>query len=354
MLWHVPTPPLAVTTDDAVTYRGVGRAAVHLDQPDPVEYWKSSPYLLSFMEGYQLKKRFKDAQEDPVRALAMAGVLREHGLLALPWKEIAAYERIDPGNARMRWLTDRVVASGAWRLLWVPPCRPWYQLAGPFADPALETFTKTLVFSSWNVVPKAIATLVSYAAEREMMRAGGGTPENTPEARARFSPLLRFGRDSGSTLLALIYPSFALARLGAEAQRATGTGPVTLDDVLLDLETRIRDLLDRLPVAGAGREDESWYWAAPALLDLLQDEPATLGWLEDPRLSTRRLDDEGDTDGVGAFGEVHIPALRAVLGSRGANLGTKPADLPRVLAELAVAGPAVAALRSLPASPGER
>jgi hypothetical protein len=150
-------------------------------------------------------------------------------------------------------------------LLWVPPCRPWYRLADPSSAATLDGFTKTLVFSSWNLVPKAISTMVSYAAEREMMRADGGTPENTAKARERFSPLLRFARDSGSTLIALVYPSFALARLGTEAQRATGVGLRPLEDVLLvghefesrSTASRLQLLTERMS-RGTGRHQLCW------------------------------------------------------------------------------------------------
>ena len=68
----------------------------------------------------------------------------------LRWDDVRRYAQVDPGNARMRWLMDRVIGSGAWRLLWLPPSRPNYQLGGAFSDPKLAAFTKTLVFSSWQ------------------------------------------------------------------------------------------------------------------------------------------------------------------------------------------------------------
>ena len=41
------------------------------------------------------------------------------------------------------------------------------QPAGPYAD--VNEVTKNLVFSAWNVVPDAIASLCSYEAERRML-----------------------------------------------------------------------------------------------------------------------------------------------------------------------------------------
>lgn len=42
-----------------VALHGVARA---LKQHDTMEYWKSSPYLLSFMESYSLKQNLKDGR----------------------------------------------------------------------------------------------------------------------------------------------------------------------------------------------------------------------------------------------------------------------------------------------------
>ncbi len=339
---------LTVTTGEAISYRGLSQIAFRLDQLEPVEYWKSSPYLLSFMEDYQLKSELKEAQDDPEKGSDIASLLKAHATLALPWTEIAAYGLLDPGNGRMRWLIDRVIGSGSWRLLWVPPSSPWYQLAGPFGDQQLRDFSKTLVFSSWNVVPKAISTVVSYAAEREMILGGGGSPVNSSEARARFSPLLRFARDSGGSLLTLIYPSFCLARLGAEARQSSAPSPPPVDDVLGQIEIKINELLSQLPTTGEGRDDEAWYWAAPALLDMLEDEAATIGWLENAEVPACWLGYPDDSDeGAGVFEEIHVPALFAAVRTRGETLGRRPADLARVLAQLALAGPATAALRSL-------
>jgi hypothetical protein len=348
MLHQVATKPLEVTPDEATTYRGLGQMARLMEQADPVEYWKSSPYLLSFMEEYEIKRRFRRLVEDPGAAEGVGAVVRDCPQLTFPWNDYLAYGRVDAGNARMRWLQERFIDSGAWRLLWVPPSRPWYRLEGPFSDPALAGFTKLLLFSSWNVVPKAVAALTSYAAEREMMVLGGGTPQNTPEAREAASPILRFARDGGASLLALIYPSFALARMGAETERDTASGLPSRDDLLEVLETRIRAALRRFPDPTGGREDESWYWAAPALLDLLEDQAATNGWFKDADLRHRPgAADEDDEEGAGVFEEEHLPALEEKVGERGEKLGRRPADLARVLAQLALAGPAVAALRAL-------
>src|SRR5690606_8437446 len=107
MLIQVPAPPLRVTPGEAVTYRGIGQIARLLEQGDPVEYWKSAPFLLSFMEEYKLKELFRGVVENPDQARDMATLIASAPQLAFPWSEYLAYRKVDSGNARMRWLMER-------------------------------------------------------------------------------------------------------------------------------------------------------------------------------------------------------------------------------------------------------
>ena len=49
---------------------------------------------------------------------------------------------------------------------------PYYEPSGPFAKPELKRVTKRLVFSVWRMVPKAVASMVSYEAERRDRKRG--------------------------------------------------------------------------------------------------------------------------------------------------------------------------------------
>jgi len=119
------------------------------------------------------------------------------------------------------------VGAGAWKLLWAPPSQPYYQPEGPFSEPFAKGFTKRLMFSSWRVVPKVVAAMVSYEAERRMIRSYETQPENSTGARARRGGRLQFafseGRLTGMPVLGLLYPCATLAercdplRLGREA-----------------------------------------------------------------------------------------------------------------------------------------
>ena len=174
----------------------------------------------------------------------------------------------------MRGLTHDVLDRGAWKLAWLPPSLPYYETGGAYADPSLRDFTKRLIFSAWSVVPKAIAAMLSYEAERRAIAAAGYSGRRYDDRP--ITPPLQFrmdgGRPAGMPALALLYPGLTLARLGdpLEVVRALGTSMPLGRQALLDtVRDRIRDVLARLPEGSprAGTPDQRWYWAAPFLLD---------------------------------------------------------------------------------------
>src|ERR1039457_6922921 len=79
-----------------VALQGVARA---FKQHDTMEYWKSSPYLLSFMESYSLKQNLKDGAQKPEVIAAFKAADRHSGV-QLPWTRLRSYKEIDAQNAR--------------------------------------------------------------------------------------------------------------------------------------------------------------------------------------------------------------------------------------------------------------
>ncbi|NKV38783.1 helicase, partial [Rhodococcus hoagii] len=78
-------------------------------------------------------------------------------------------EPLSPGNPRFRRLAGD--AAGWEQLLWVPPSLPYLVPGGVFADPAIESMTKKLVFSAWSSTPPAVASLLSYDTDRRIAAA---------------------------------------------------------------------------------------------------------------------------------------------------------------------------------------
>ena len=357
---------LALETRDLMDYVALKDVSDTLGQPEMMEYWKSAPYLLNFMDGYKVKQVFERACEDSRQCKDLAAALDRHGDVLLDREVLRAYGVIDPANPRLRSLLSDMLREPLWRLLWLPPSLPYYRLGGPFADPAARTATKRLVFSSWNVVPKALAALVSYAAERELFQAHEDALENSSKARRRRSALLQFsrskGRLTGMPLFSWLYPSITLAEIGDPLKLGDG---VSAKAALAEAQLRVREVLADLPDGGDAAQppDERWYWAAPLMLDAVRCRAACEGWLERPALVhpwadgawAEQAEESGTTAGDGDESEetafaAHVEEWRrtcigVVDGTE--VLGPQPQDLAEVLAGIAMAGPGVVALRGL-------
>lgn len=250
----------------------------------------------------------------------------------------------------------------------MPPALPYYRPGKPFDTPELKSFTKRLVFSCWKVVPKVIAAMLSYEAERLMTTSSAPGTLNTADERKKRRPLLRYavsdGRPTGMPVLALSYPSEVLAKLCDPLDLASRVEAAGLPeaDLVLDLAVlRIQHELSLLEGYRAapkeGPEDESWYWAAPILLDLRSDPRASeLWWMEARGTDLSAVwsagDVEDETEEAEEQGSAESAWSRHVSEARKAAqgltaLGRPPADLPRVLALMGIAAPGPVALRAL-------
>jgi hypothetical protein len=360
MLEQVEDGGARVESDDMVAYVRLTRLAELVGAADPLEVWKSAPYVLSFMEDYQFKYRLLGRLESGNLEPQIAALLKHPGSCALPREKVLAYEAIDPGNSRLRGLAHDVLEEyQAWRWLWIPPTLPYYRLSGVYAQANAARFTKRLVFSAWRIVPKVIATLVSYEAERRMIRAheGNNPVESTAEARASRRPLLQLrmtdGRAAGMPVLALMYPSTTLARVAdpLELMRAATPDDVpTAKQAEVWATRKLERLLTELPPSsmGSDRVDERWYWAAPILLDLMQHEASTRAWFKNPALAyawSRDWDENKDSEAPDTGWREHVAEARKLLSK--VDLGRQPRDLAAVLGQLALAAPGTAALRAL-------
>ena len=128
----------------------------------PIDYVKSAPYLMSFMN-YKVKdqicRRLEDDGDCKDTLSSQTMLLRR--------SRINRYEKIPCNNARLQLLFDEAFGqgrNGAELMLWIPADRPYYKTDNVFSRNA--GYSKTLVFSSWEMVPRMIAGLTSYEAER--------------------------------------------------------------------------------------------------------------------------------------------------------------------------------------------
>ena len=354
MLAQIPSPTMELRPRDLHGYLAMQRVARELQQPDTIEYWKSAPYLLNFMDEYKLKKAFHERIRRPSPELAGALAGSSAGLL--PLREIKRYSELDGANPRLRWLLRDAIDSGGWRLVWVPPSLPYTQLEGPFGDDGVHRFTKKLIFSAWRVAPRATASLLSYEVERRTMQALDPEIRNRPADRKRMRGLLRFarsdGRLTGMPVLALMYPSSALAELADPlefaASRATGERG-SLDDALSWAAERIAPKLGKMgsPARSKGDEDPRWSWAAPILMDLDEREQDLRAWWSRQDLAVTWSGEQvEDEDGDRTAWQDHLGEVRELI-ENPADLGPQPRDLAQVLAKVAFGAPGVAAFRAL-------
>ncbi|XZE17514.1 DEAD/DEAH box helicase family protein [Pirellulaceae bacterium SH449] len=127
-----------------------------------LDYWKSGPSLLSFMDGhYALIKTLRDNQEE----------IPKHLLLNVG-KELKQSHKY---NQKFRLFFEDVFrdppatsdssAKEDWPFLWIKPFCTYYQDTFYEGRPLPQKF---LVFSHWHFVPKTVAFLTSSELERRL------------------------------------------------------------------------------------------------------------------------------------------------------------------------------------------
>ncbi len=329
-----PNLTIGVKPSDLRSAVAIAEVARVAGAPEIVEYWKSAPYLINFMRDYALKRAIRDydGMKCPSPLLNALTAARPSSLIR---RRIREYRPLKPPNGRMRLLMDDVFDNRLAQHLWIPPSLPYYSDGG-----SNESRTsKSLVFSSWSVVPDAVAAVLSYEAERRMgvRRAGMDYFDRRRPRPLQFR--VAQGRLAGLRALLLIYPSPSIAKAADPLDIvASHSEMLSYDRMREALATRLEPYLRRLrSAAGGATEPNTWQWAAPAVLDALGGNRAR-SWLED---------DDGFVD-LGteeAWGD-HVDALRKAIRA-GRVGGIVPDSAIDLLVDLALGSPAICALRAL-------
>ena len=296
----------------------------------PMDYVKSAPYLMSFMKNYQLKRKIERY---------FTNHLDEFDKLKKPtlWldeQKIDNYEEIPANNARLDNLMGHVLKDNAANLLWVPPSLPYYELSGAFEG--CGEFSKTLIFSSWEMVPRMISSLVSYEIER--LTIGQLKRDVRYFAKTRYpSPRMRFAlkedEPTQMSLFALIYPSIFLA----EIYNPIKSLGLSLNQIESKIKSKIKKELDKIPFEDSDREDLRWYHLAPMLLD---PREYVNSWFE----QSDKLVKSGYYFRKGFLN--HYNELKNQYYDFNLKLGRKPDDLLDVLCDMTLASPAICTYRS--------
>ncbi|MFU0443986.1 helicase-related protein [Pseudocitrobacter faecalis] len=336
-LEDVRTTPLTVADlQHAATLDAIAQS---VNAADPIEYWKSAPYLLNFLKSYDLRNKLDKSINAPAEPLQKA--LKNAKKQWLTKAKVERYKPLNAANPRMRMLFDDTLNKEMWQLLWMPPSLSYTQPSGFYKDK--QNLTKALVFSRWSAVPDAIAAVCSYEAERRMVDS-----DKIPHSKltTKTAQLLRFSAPSGDArltgmpVLAWMLPSPTLANVIDPLTIALEEGgkPLTTRKMRAAVRKQCASLLSSLgPSKRGSRPDERWYWAALAMLD---NKAHYLQWLtHNEEWST------GDSETSEPFQE-HLALYRQAANGE-LDLGPRPKDIADVLCDLALAAPGTCALRTL-------
>lgn len=305
----------------------------------PVDYVKSSPYLMSFMKNYQVKKNIEEyfkGHPDEINKI-------NKDCLWLKRRSLDRYEKIPNGNARLERVMSHVFKDNAELLLWIPPSKPYYQPQGVYKNAG--AFTKTLVFSSWEMVPRMLAGLLSYEAER---RTVGKLAKSNEDKQAHYfytgekrypSSRLSFSVRGGMTMFCLMYPSLFLTKC-YDPIDCLNRG-LALKEIEKEIKAKISEKLAGFETVSSGAQDKRWYYIAPLLLD---STAYVEKWLNSDVALASFPDESESAKRQNGF-LTHLQSLKKLYtdtkNSRAQNLGKKPDDLLDVLADMAIASPAV-------------
>jgi hypothetical protein len=244
----------------------------------PIEYAKSCPYPLSFLTNYQHKKKLEEHYNQDKALQKLVNSSKENWLdfnLIKNYKPLFSTRNKVIPNAKIRLLLDETIDKDGWKYLWIPPSLPYYELKGAFENS--KGYTKTLLFSSWKMVPRMVASIVSYEAERlsvgKLLHQTQRTESYFEKKRYPF-PLLTFRTIkedkslSGMNNFMLNYPSIYLINLYDSTRNITNKK--TVSEIKIELKSKIISELTSLKIFEMGHEDgdwQKWSWYAVLLLD---------------------------------------------------------------------------------------
>lgn len=201
----------------------------------PVEYIKSTPFVLSFTDDYDLKKHLfeKSFKDDE---FALLDTVKKRRKFILSKDNICFYREFECNNARLEYLKKLLFGdSQSECLLWVPASHPYYKNVGGVFEKNKD-FSKILVFSAWAMVPRMLATMLSYEAERLTI----ARIEDTPTYAAKRGAKYGFQNEHGKAIV-----KFVSAKV-AELYNPQEYYGWDLKNVVSAVRSKVNDLLDSI------------------------------------------------------------------------------------------------------------
>lgn len=352
---------LQVNENDIISYIQMSALLSNAKVGDtcPIDYVKSCPYLMSFMRKYKIKEQIERYYRKNKYELENE---RAQNLLWLSRSKISKYEELPKTNARLEALKEKAFINGAEKYLWIPASMPYYELQGVYKNN--KGFSKILVFSAWEMVPRMIGVMLSYESERLTVGKLVNQIKNKDIKNTGYfakgtrkypSPRLRFnmsnGEVRGMTLFTLIYPSKVLADMYSPIES------LNKHESLKDIEKSIRRrLTGKLRVLeekygdfSNKKEDKRWYYLAPILMDgfdYAKDWAENILAIRDNEYETFDVADNPKDKGNKGF-TAHIEKLKNYINyPEEIHLGRTPDDLVETLINMVLGSPAVCIYRS--------
>lgn len=128
------------------------------------------------------------------------------------------YRPIPAANGKLKYLHDLVFGvrheKKTQLLLWVPASNPYYKAGGVFESNEARNFSKIILFSSWEMVPRMISIMMSYYSE---LYTYGELKKVKPEIRYISQKKNRYGEGRLKAEGLLEYPCKTLAGLFSPA-----------------------------------------------------------------------------------------------------------------------------------------
>lgn len=273
--------PISITADDILSYVHAQKLLDYVNEKSgssrsrsvPLDYVKSSPYLLSFMENYQLKKNITDYFERSNDCEFFSNIRKQ--TLLVKESDIRNYKKIKLNNARLEVLNKAVYVndrSSIENLLWIPASRPYYKTNSLFDRN--RDFSKILVFSSWEIVPRMISAMLSYEAERRTI--GDLRAQKIKGWRGYFATLeeKRFGSNRLADVSKEIvcYPSMYLSAL----YRPCDFLGVNVSVIFRVLKEKIAEKISDIKTENNTRDGQFSVTALLGLLEALDGECSKL------------------------------------------------------------------------------
>lgn len=326
----------------------------------PMEFYKSAPFMYSFMDHYTLKKNLI---KHVVDSSEIQRVLRNNKAVFINEQDIANYRELNYGNSKFKKVIEETFDKNGHMLLWIPPSISYYKLRGPYEKS--KNFSKSLIFSSWEMVPRMMATLLSYESERKTIgklalegnnEEGELEPKKSyfsiknkrfPTRRLNFkSTLNKNDRPQTMSNMILLYPSEYLCNV-VDLKLCFSKG-LCYEEIRELVKTNIEDDMRKLRLESiitkdAKLEDKGWYWIAPLILDYRKYYHNTDKWLNSYLKDITVGNEENQTAAL-----EHINYLKKVFNNhKSIGLGMMPEGLSEILTDMALGSPAILVKRTL-------